>query len=38
MLERMSLKTFGDYGGETKWAMIIKAVHCTFLWHWNGGG
>ena len=30
--EDESLKTFGDYGGESNWAIIIKTVNCTFLY------
>ena len=36
--EDESLKTFCDYGGESNWAIVIRAVQCTFLWDWDDGG
>ena len=35
--ENESLKVFGNYGGESNWAIFIKAVHCTFLLDWDDG-
>ena len=38
MREDESLKTFGEYGSKSAWAIVIKAVHCIFRWDWDEGG
>ncbi len=28
-------KTLGNDGCQSNWSVVVKAVHCAFLWHWN---